>query len=57
MSKTEKLYLCERCKKKVDSRGMIVLFCNTIDNSEKDYECDICGALSSVLDLCEVVGF
>ena len=57
MRNTEKLYLCERCRRKAEKSNLIVLRSGTIDNHDRDYECDICGAITLVLDLCEVSNF
>ena len=54
MENVDVLYLCERCKKKVEKNGHTVLSSAAIDNHDLDYECDLCGALAVVLDRCEV---
>ena len=57
MRHTENLYLCEQCRRKAEKSNLIVLRSGTIDNHDRDYECDICGAITLVLDLCEVSNF
>lgn len=45
-------YYCRDCVKKIQYRGDRIEILREIPNDDGDYECDICGSISSVLFDC-----
>lgn len=44
---TEKLFLCNKCKREVNKNAASFLQVKKIENSD-DYECDICGGFGDL---------
>lgn len=49
-----KLYLCTTCGDRLCREGYVKAHVKDVDNSEKGYECDICGKIPDFLWLLEV---